>query len=307
MVRHLGQQDEDNCVSPEVRLVWDVGAQLGEGPAWCPIEQALWFVDIKSGSVHRHCPATGANESFATGGKPSFIVPAADGGMIVGSEGAIYRLAGGQLADRIATIAMPAHNRTNDATVDALGRLWLGTMDDDEALVTGALYCLDRGELHEMPAKAIVTNGPAVTTDARALYFVDSARRSIWHYAIGDGPSIASPKLFLQLDEADGHPDGVVLDSEDCLWVALWDGWGVRRYAPDGTLLLHVDLPCARVTKLAFGGPNLRTAFVTTARTGLDAAQLAQQPLAGGLFAFDAAVAGRPLPRYQIKVWNRNQ
>ncbi len=90
-----------------------------------------------------------------------------------------------------------------------------------------------------------------------------------------DGPGIAEPDLFLQLGQADGHPDGVVLDSEDCLWVALWDGWAVRRYAPDGTLLLQVDLPCARVTKIAFGGPDLRTAYVTTARTGLDAAQLA--------------------------------
>lgn len=289
-------------MSPAVKLVWEVGALLGEGPLWCPEEQALWFVDIKGGAVHRHCPGTGTNESFATGGKPSFIVPASGGGMIVGSEGAIYRLTGGQFADRVAAIDMPAHNRTNDATVDALGRLWLGTMDDDEAQETGALYCLDRGDLHAMPARAIVTNGPAVSADARTLYFVDSARRRIWRYAIGDGPSIASPELFLQLDEADGHPDGVVLDSEDCLWVALWDGWGVRRYAPDGTLLLHVDLPCARVTKLAFGGPDLRTAFVTTARTGLDEGQLAKQPLAGGLFAFDAPAAGRPLPNYHFKV-----
>ena len=288
-------------MNPAVRLVWDIGAQLGEGPVWSPDEQALWFVDIKGGAVHRYFSGTEARESFATGGKPSFVVPAADGDMIVGSESGIYRLAGGQFAERIAAIDMPAHNRTNDATVDALGRLWLGTMDDDETQESGALYCLDLGELHAMPAKAIVTNGPAVTADARRLYFVDSARRRIWRYAIGDGPSIASPELFLQLDEADGHPDGVVLDSEDCLWVALWDGWGVRRYAPDGTLLLHVDLPCQRVTKIAFGGPDLCTVFVTTARIGLNQTQLAQQPLAGGLFAFYAPVAGRILPNYSLR------
>ena len=106
----------------------------------------------------------------------------------------------------------------------------------------------------------------------------------------------------MQLEETDGHPDGIVLDSEDCLWVALWDGWGVRRYAPDGTLLLQVDLPCSRVTKIAFGGPDLRTAFVTTARIGLDDIQLAQQPLAGGLFAFEAQVAGTPSPLFHIEV-----
>ncbi len=87
--------------------------------------------------------------------------------------------------------------------------------------------------------------------------------------------------------------------AKNCLWVALWDGWAVRRYAPDGTLLLQVDLPCARVTKLAFGGPDLKTAYVTTARVGLHADELEQQPLAGALFAFDAPAAGTLLPHYR--------
>lgn len=284
---------------PAVRLVWEIGALLGEGPVWCPHEQALWFVDIKRGAIHRHVPTTGAFETFPVGGMPSFIVPTDDGGMLVGSGNGIFRFEREAIGEQIAAIPMAAHNRTNDATVDAQGRLWLGTMDDDEVLESGALYCLDRGTLHAMPARAIVTNGPAVSADATTLYFVDSAQRRIWRHAIVDGPGITEPELFLQLGQADGHPDGIVLDSEDCLWVALWDGWAVRRYAPDGTLLLQVALPCARVTKIAFGGPDLRTAYVTTARTGLDAAQLAQQPLAGALFAFDAPAPGRPLPLYR--------
>jgi sugar lactone lactonase YvrE len=141
----------------------------------------------------------------------------------------------------------------------------------------------------------VVTNGPAITWDGRFLYHVDSGARTIWRFTMGPGPSVAHHEVFLQLTEADGHPDGVVLDSEDCLWVALWDGWGLRRYAPDGTLLLSVVMPCARVTKLAFGGADLRTGFVTTARVGLDAAQLAAQPDAGSLFAFTAPVPGRVL------------
>ena len=302
MVRHLGQQDESICVSSRVRLVWELGAQLGEGPVWCQDEQALWFVDIKGSSVHRHTPETGTSESFATGGMPSFVVPSTCGIMIVGSGSGIYRLENGATGQQIAAIDMPAHNRTNDGTVDVHGRLWFGTMDDDETQETGALYCLDRGRVHEMPARAIVTNGPAITADGRTLYFVDSVQRRIWRYGVNDGPAITAAELFVQLGEADGHPDGVVLDSEDCLWVALWDGWGVRRYAPDGTLLLHVDLPCARVTKIAFGGSDLRTAFVTTARIGLDDIQLAQQPLAGGLFAFEAQVAGTPSPLFHIEV-----
>ena len=283
------------------RLVWPLGALLGEGPAWFGDEQALRFVDIKGGKLHRYEPGTGARQTLDIGGQPSFVVAAEDGGLIVGSGSEVLTLArDGTPGGIIATLQQPAHNRINDATVDPLGRLWLGTMDDDEQQPSGALWCLDKGQLHCIGGEAVVTNGPAVSSDGRTLYHVDSGARTIWRFVIGDGPSITAREVFLQLTEADGHPDGVVLDAEDCLWVALWDGWGVRRYAADGRLLLHIDFPCARVTKIAFGGPELRTAYITTARVGLDAAALAAQPLAGGLFTFDAPVVGRVLPSVRL-------
>ena len=281
----------------EVRLVWPLQALLGEGPVWLPEEGALRFVDIKAGRLHRHVPASGAQEATELGGQPSFVVPASDGSLVVGSGCQILSVEKGSAAATVlAEIPMPAHNRTNDATVDGQGRLWFGTMDDEERLPTGALWCLDRGVLHRMVGEAVVTNGPAITRDGQTLYHVNSGERTIWRYTIGDGPSLQDGEVFLQLTEANGYPDGVVLDSEDCLWVALWDGWGVRRYAPSGDLLMTVALPCARVTKIAFGGADLRTAYVTTASVGLDAAALAAQPLAGGLFAFEVPVAGCALP-----------
>jgi xylono-1,5-lactonase len=287
------------------RLVWAVDALLGEGPAWFPDEAALRFVDIKSGNLHRYVPATGACETITIGGQPSFILGAADGGLVVGSGNRIMHLnADGSLISELATVPMPAHNRTNDATVDRSGRLWFGTMDDEEQQPSGALHCYDGRVLHHMGGAAVVTNGPAISSDERTLYHVDSGARTIWRFTIGEGPCIETREVFLQLAEADGHPDGIVLDSEDCLWVALWDGWGVRRYAPDGRHLLTVSFPCARVTKIAFGGPDLRTAFVTTARTGLDDAALAEQPLAGGLFAFESPVAGRMLPPFRAGISN---
>ena len=143
---------------------------------------------------------------------------------------------GDTLGACVATIDQPAHNRTNDGTVDAQGRLWFGTMDDEEQQPTGALYCLDANGLHKMGGEAVVTNGPAITPDGKTLYHVDSGNRTIWRYTIDDGPALSSGEVFLQLTEADGYPDGIVLDSEGCLWVALWDGWAVRRYAADGTL-----------------------------------------------------------------------
>ncbi|MEO6717914.1 MAG: SMP-30/gluconolactonase/LRE family protein [Novosphingobium sp.] len=287
-------------MSSEPRLVWPVGAELGEGPVWCADEAALRFVDIKGGRLHRFAPATGACDTYEVGGQPSFIVRVAEGGFLVGSGHALFRFDGQTLGEAVAVVAMPHHNRTNDATVDTTGRLWFGTMDDNEQIATGALHRFDRGTLQTSEWTACVTNGPAISSNGRTLYHVDSGARTIWRIPLDQGSLAPSGEVFLRIDEADGYPDGVVVDSEDCLWVALWDGWGVRRYSPDGALLFQVDLPCARVTKVAFGGPDLRTAYVTTARTGLDAAALAAQPLAGGLFAFDAPAAGRLLPAVKL-------
>lgn len=283
------------------RLVWPLGALLGEGPVWCADEAALRFVDIKRGRLHRYDPATDAKDTAEPGVMSSFVVPASDGMLVAGAGNRILSICRDGIVQRvIAEIVMPEHNRTNDATVDGQGRLWFGTMDDHEQQPTGALWCLDHRGLHRLGGEAVVTNGPAITRDGRTLYHVDSGKRTIWRFAVGEGPTITERDVFLQLTPSDGYPDGVVLDSENCLWVALWDGWSVRRYAPDGRLLMTVPLPCARATKIAFGGPDLRTAYVTTARTGLDAAALANQPLAGGLFAFDAPVAGNLLPQVRL-------
>ena len=279
------------------RLVWPVSALLGEGPAWFSEEAALRFVDIKQGLLHRYHPASGAMETVRLGGQPSFVLPTHTGQLVVGSDGHILQVkTDGTGMTPVAELPMPAHNRTNDATVDAQGRLWFGTMDDQEERPTGALWCLDRGDLRLLGGDAVVTNGPAVSADGRTLYHVDSAARTIWRFTIGAGPAIERRDVFVQLVEADGYPDGIVLDSEGCLWVALWDGWAVRRYAPDGTLLDQINFPCARVTKIAFGGADYCTAYVTTARVGLSADELKAQPLAGALFAFDVSVKGNPLP-----------
>ena len=106
--------------------------------------------------------------------------------------------------------------------------------------------------------------------------------------------------VHIRIAEEDGYPDGVVLDSEGCLWVGLWHGWGVRRYDPEGAMMRHVPMPCACATKLAFGGPDLATAFVTTARIGLSEAELAGRPEAGSLFAFEPGVSGVPTPSVRI-------
>jgi xylono-1,5-lactonase len=282
------------------RIVWPIGAQLGEGPVWLPKEQMLWFVDIKAGMLHSFDAASTTGSSIAIGGQPSFVVPADDGSLIIGSDHTLQVFREGSLAGCLATLDMPARNRTNDGTVDCHGRLWFGTMDDGETLPTGGIYRLDGRSPRRVGGECIITNGPAISPDGRFLYHVDTVGGTIWRFDIASHDRLQDGDVFASIAPEDGNPDGVTIDSEGCLWVGIWGGWQARRYGPDGTLLDVVHVPCANVTKIALGGPDLRTAYVTTARVGLSDQALVEQPLAGGLFAFDAPAPGIPCPAVRL-------
>jgi xylono-1,5-lactonase len=277
-------------------LIWPLTATLGEGPVWLDDERALWFVDIKQGHLHRHRPETGACDTFVFGGRPSFVVPVSGGGMIVGDGATLVRGDGGRRGAIVGKITMPPGNRTNDATVDSKGCLWFGTMDDGENESTGRIYRFD-GKIREMGGACVISNGPAISPDGGSLYHVDSAAGLVWRFTIDTGGLLTDGNILIRCDISKGHPDGVVVDSEGCLWIGMWGGWCVRRYSDQGEFMADVPLPCANVTKIAFGGEDLLTAYVTTARAGLSKAALIDQPLAGGLFAFAAPVAGLPVNR----------
>ena len=255
-------------------------------------DAALWFVDIKGGALHRYDPATGVGSTIAVGGHPSFVLPTDAGGPIVGSGTALHIVRDGVLGDPIVMVDTPAHNRTNDAVVDPSGRLWFGTMDDGETKATGAVHLFDGEHVVVAGGHCVITNGPAISPDGRWLYHVDTLGGTITRFDIAANDRLVDGEVFATIDPADGYPDGASIDSEGCVWIGLWGGWQARRYAPDGTLLATVAVPCANVTKVGFGGKDLKTGFITTARAGLSDATLADQPLAGGLFAFDAPAPG---------------
>jgi D-xylonolactonase len=280
---------------PVARLQWPLAAELGEGPVWLPSERALWFVDILGRCLHRLDPASDTRESFAMPGRPSFVVPAADGGLVVGMELALLRVdAHGTLGEWIAVVGGDPNCRTNDATVDPRGRLWFGTMDLGQRSPTGQVHVYDGLAVRPAGGQCPITNGPAVSPDGTVLYHVDTLAGTIWAFDISTRDVLEDGRVFATIDPADGFPDGVTVDSQGCVWVALWGGWKVRRYSSAGELLTSVAIPCSQVTKIAFGGEGLRTAFVTTARVGLSAEELLEQPSAGGLFAFQAPAPGLP-------------
>ena len=188
-------------------------------------------------------------------------------------------------------------NRLNDACVDHRGRLWFGSMDDREQAPTGRVYVFDRGDLSAAPIDpVIITNGPAISPDGDTLYHVDTLGGRIIAYDIESDGNLGAHRLFATIEPKDGYFDGPVTDAEGCLWIGLFGGWGARRYAPSGELLEFVRLPVANVTKLALGGPQLRTAYATTASKGLSDAARGEQPYAGDLFAFEVDVPGLPVP-----------
>jgi sugar lactone lactonase YvrE len=287
----------------EPKVAWDLRADLGEGPVWVQRDRALWFTDIKSRKIHRFDPETEDRKSWDSPEQVGFILPAQSGGFVAGLESGLHRFDSDSGAFSLIVEVEPdlPTNRLNDGVVDPKGRIWFGTMDNSERSKSGAFYCFDRGELKRTSLTGIaITNGPAVSPEGDRLYWVDTLAGTISACDIeGDG-KLGPSRELIYIMPAEGHPDGPTVDAEGCIWISLYSGWEVRRYSPEGKLLDRVRFPVSNITKIAFGGPDMRSAFATTARHLLRADALEEQPLAGGLFQFEPGVAGVPSPLVAI-------
>lgn len=280
-------------------LVWNLGAELGEGPVWVERECALWFVDIKKHQIHRFDPSGGGRKSWTAPEQVGFILPAEGGGFVVGLQSGLYHFDDSSGAFELIVKVEPdkPDNRLNDGVVDPSGRLWFGTMDNKERAKSGAFYCFDRGKLTRTALDGIaITNGPSVSPDGLLLYFVDTLRGTIGCAEIAADGSLGDPRPFARIDPKDGHPDGPTIDSEGCVWISLYAGWEAWRFSRKGAVIERVRFPVSNITKLAFGGGDLRTAYATTARQLLSSEDIAKQPQIGGLFQFRVDVPGVPCP-----------
>jgi sugar lactone lactonase YvrE len=290
-------------MASEPKVAWDLAAELGEGPVWVERDSALWFVDIKKHQIHRFDPADGQRSSWTAPEQVGFIFPAEGGGFVVGLQSGLYHFdeVTGSF-DPIAEVEPDRpDNRLNDGVVDPMGRLWFGTMDNNERSKTGAFYCFERGRVTKTPIDGIaITNGPAVSPDGRLLYFVDTLKGTIGCADIEEDGSLGTSRPFVRIDPRDGHPDGPTIDSEGCLWISLYAGWEARRYSPDGDLIGSIRFPVSNITKLAFGGDDFRTAYATTARQLLKPEEIAKQPEIGDLFELEVDIAGVPAPLVRL-------
>jgi sugar lactone lactonase YvrE len=286
-------------MTSEPRLLWDLEADLGEGPVWVGGDAALWFVDIKRRKIHRFDPESGNKRSWDSPEQVGFVLPAQSGGFVAGLQSGLHHFdpASGAFTLIVEVDPHLRDNRLNDGAVDPKGRIWFGTMDNSERAKSGAFYCFDGGELKRTQLTGIaITNGPAVSPQGDRLYWVDTLAGTISACDIAADGELGPSQEIVRIPAAEGHPDGPTVDAEGCIWISLYSGWEVRRYSPDGELLERVRFPVSNITKIAFGGSDMRSAFATTARHLLRPDALEQQPLAGGLFRFEPGVAGVPSP-----------
>jgi sugar lactone lactonase YvrE len=279
-----------------IGTVGEIAADLGEGPYWDTESSTLLWVDIPGGLLHRTDTTTGDTQTRDVGAPLSVALPVAGGGVVVARKSELILLDADGGERVLASTADPAGVRFNDGAVDPDGRVFVGSMDDAEADQLGQLYRLDPdGTLSALVTLVTVSNGIGWSPAGDLMYYVDSPTRRIdvftYHPAAG---GLAGRRVFVDTSDADGLPDGLTVDADGYVWVALHGGAALRRYAPSGELDTIVPLPVSQPTSCAFGGEGLRELFITSARKGLSEAQLAAQPMAGRLLRFTPGVAGLP-------------
>lgn len=286
----------------QAECVFEARAQLGEGPVWDERAGVLHFVDIEGRTISCFEPTTRRCRELQLDERVGFALPRRDGGLVCGLQsGLAFVDFDREQVERFATPEpdMP-ENRFNDAKCDPSGRLWAGTMDTAQVHATGVLYRIDSDlSVHAMDRGYVVTNGPAFSPDGRTMYHNDSSRRIV--YAFDCDPvagTLDHKRVFLQLTESDGFPDGMTVDSEGCVWLAQWGGSCVSRWTPEAERIGSIAVAAPQVTSCAFGGPDMKTLYITTARIGLEAKVLSERPLSGGVFALDVDVAGSVAERF---------
>ncbi|NHO52385.1 SMP-30/gluconolactonase/LRE family protein [Acetobacter estunensis] len=278
-----------------VVCVWSLEAQLGEGPVWSAADDAFYFVDILGHALHRYRPSDGERRSWTAPRRPCFLVPAQDGGLICGMEDGLYLF---DPKEGRKHLIMPIEadrpgTRLNDAHLDGMGRLWFGTMDDAEKNPIGSLYSLDRTlSLRRHHNGYTISNGPVVSPDGQTLYHCDSAEGAIYAFDLDGDGALHNRRVFARIEAEGQAPDGLAMDEAGTVWAGVWGGGRLERFRADGTRLDPIMLPARNVTKAAFGGSDRRTLFITTARKGLSEAEIARQPLNGGVFCLRVDTPG---------------
>jgi sugar lactone lactonase YvrE len=280
---------------------------LGESPLWHPDEAALWWCDIPGKRLNRYHPVTQALSHWDFDAEPCSIAPLPGGEMVLAMRDGLWRFAPatGRRTRLVAPPYDPAHERFNDGKADPQGRFWVGSIYEPRDPARAALYRYAGARLERIAGDISVSNALAFSPDGRTMTWADTKAHLIQAFDFDphDG-SLSHRRVFAQFpprapgqDLADygGRPDGAAMDAQGCLWVAMFEGARVLRLAPDGEVVGELKLPVRCPTMPCFGGADLRTLYITTARENRPAEELAREPWAGCVLQLRVGVAGLPI------------
>lgn len=292
------------AISERVRCVVNTRDQLGETPLWCPRTQRIWWIDIERPRLQSFDERTGEHQVFEFA-QATFLGSLAlhrRGGFVVALDNTLHRFDPATRAlERIAEVEPFARGtRLNDGRCDARGCLWIGTMDAAIEKPLGSFYRVDPdGQVHWQFDDIIVTNSVATSPDGRTLYMSDTRRFKLWAFDLDLAHgTLANRRVFVDYADSQGRPDGACVDSEGFVWNAVFAGHRVVRYAPSGEIDRVIELPVTHPTCVCFGGPELKTLYISTATKMIAPEVLARETLAGALLAVDVDVPGLPEPMF---------
>ena len=295
------------------QIVADIGCEVGESPFWHPQEQMLYWVDIPAKKIHRSNVFMGTVESWLLAEphalEPGCIAPATSGGLVLGLRDGVYRAKvwGGPLEQLAAATHDPATTRFNDGKCDTEGRFWASTIYEPRDQRLAELFCLQGNELQRKAGDATVGNGLAWSPDGGTLYWSDTTAHVIRAWDRDAASCVLSaPRIFHQfplkpagwqpgMTGYGGRPDGASVDSQGNYWVAMFEGGRVLKLSRDGTVLADIPTPVRCPTMVCFGGDDLQTLYLTSARHGRPAQELAELPLSGAVLAMRVDVPGLPV------------
>jgi sugar lactone lactonase YvrE len=283
------------------QLALDVHCQTGESPVWLPDSQRLLFVDIPGRRIYRFDPVSGTVETVAVEEDIGCIAPSRGGGFVAGLRSGVWLLeeSGARVRQLAANPEDTRTSRFNDGRVDPRGRFLAGTLDEPKAGGQAGLYRYDRRGLVRLADGLMTSNGLAFSPDGRTLYHSDTPRFVVYRYDYDpDSGEAVNHRVFVRLEPTQtdrGRPDGAAVDTEGCYWTSLYEGARIQRYDPDGHLMAEYPVPARNPTMPAFGGPDLKTLFVTTARNKADGS-------GGGVYAMRVEVPGLPTTAFDPEV-----
>lgn len=289
----------------EAELVLDTKSMLGEGSIWHPKENKLYWVDIEGKILHVYDPVSKQDKEFPVGSRIGTVVPVQGGGALIALQNGIHFI--DTKTGKLSFLLNPLPDtalRFNDGKCDPSGRFWVGTLALDSRRRGAKLYRFDKDKsIHTMLDSVSISNGIVWTADKKTMYYNDTPTGTVQGFDYNDKTGeISNKRVVVRIPRGSGGPDGMTIDAEGNLWVALWGSGTVAKFNPlTGELLQKIKVPAPNVSSCAFGGKNLETLYITTARAWVNPEKLIEFPLSGGLFAVKPGVRGVPAEFYKGK------